>query len=174
LSLVQVNDVGISFAGFNLFSGISFNIDLDSRIGLIGRNGCGKTTLLKVIKQEIEPSFGTLNFASTTKIAYLKQVNTLELSSTLYESVLDSRKDFIRKQKRLQKVREKLSLDHSEETEGYSGSDENKKKKKKRLSHKKSPNIYCLIVICSYTKNTIVVIKKTYHFLMITAIFFVR
>jgi ATP-binding cassette subfamily F protein 3 len=115
LSLVQVNDVGISFAGFNLFGGISFNIDHDSRIGLIGRNGCGKTTLLKVINEEIEASTGAVNFASSTKIAYLKQVNTLNLDSTLYESVLESRKDFIKKQKRLQKVREKLSHDHSEE-----------------------------------------------------------
>lgn len=115
MSLVQVNEVGISFAGFNLFSGISFNIDLDSRIGLIGRNGCGKTTLMKVINSEIEASSGGINKASTTKIAYLKQVNTLDLSATLYESVLESRKDFIKKQKRLQKVREKLSHDHSEE-----------------------------------------------------------
>ncbi len=115
MSLVQVNDVGISFAGFNLFSGISFNIDQDSRIGLIGRNGCGKTTLMKIINREIEPSTGVVNYASTTKIAYLKQVNTLDLTSTLYESVLESRKDFIKKQKRLQKVREKLSHDHSEE-----------------------------------------------------------
>lgn len=115
MSLVQVNDVGISFAGFNLFSGISFNIDLDSRIGLIGRNGCGKTTLMKIINREVEASTGGVNYASTTRIAYLKQVNTLELTATLYESVLDSRKDFIKKQKRLQKTREKLSHDHSEE-----------------------------------------------------------
>ena len=115
MSLVQVNEVGVSFAGFNLLKGISFNIDQDSRIGLIGRNGCGKTTMMKIIKGELEPSFGSVNYASTTKIAYLKQVNTLTLSATLYDSVLDSRKDFIKKQKRLQKVREKLSHDHSDE-----------------------------------------------------------
>ncbi len=105
----------MSFAGFNLLSRISFNIDQDSRIGLIGRNGCGKTTLMKIINGEVEASTGGVSYASTTKIAYLKQVNTLDLSSTLYESVLESRKDFIKKQKRLQKVREKLSHDHSQE-----------------------------------------------------------
>lgn len=115
MSLIQVNDVGVSFAGFNLFSGVSFNIDLDSRIGLIGRNGCGKTTLMKVINRELVPSTGSVSSASTTKIAYLSQVNSLTLTDTLYEAVLESRKDFIRKQKRLQKVREKLSKDHSEE-----------------------------------------------------------
>ncbi|MBI9031710.1 ABC-F family ATP-binding cassette domain-containing protein [bacterium] len=115
MSLVQVNEVGMSFAGFNLLSRISFNIDQDSRIGLIGRNGCGKTTLMKIINGEVEASTGGVSYASTTKIAYLKQVNTLDLSSTLYESVLESRKDFIKKQKRLQKVREKLSHDHSQE-----------------------------------------------------------
>lgn len=115
MSLIQVNDVGLSFAGFNLFSGISFNIDLDSRIGLIGRNGCGKTTLMRIINHELEPSTGSVTSASTTKIAYLAQVNTLTLTDTLYEAVLDSRKDFIKKQKRLQKVREKLSKDHSDE-----------------------------------------------------------
>lgn len=115
MSLIQVNDIEMTFAGFNLLNSISFNIDKDSRIGLIGRNGCGKTTLMKIINKEIEASAGIINYASSTKIAYLKQINTLNQDSTLYESVLESRIDFLDKQKRLQEVREKLSHDHSDD-----------------------------------------------------------
>ncbi len=115
MSLIQVNEIEMTFAGFNLLKDISFNINYDSRIGLIGRNGCGKTTLMKIINKEIQASSGLVNYASSTKIAYLKQVNTLNLSSTLYESVLESRSDFLVKQKRLQEVREMLSRDHSQE-----------------------------------------------------------
>lgn len=105
----------MTFAGFNLLNSISFNIDQDSRIGLIGRNGCGKTTLMKIINREIEASSGLINYASTTKIAYLKQINTLNQAHSLYESVLESRKDFLVKQKKLQEAREKLAHDHSDE-----------------------------------------------------------
>ncbi len=115
MSLIQVNDIEMTFAGFNLLNSISFNIDQDSRIGLIGRNGCGKTTLMKIINREIEASSGLINYASTTKIAYLKQINTLNQAHSLYESVLESRKDFLVKQKKLQEAREKLAHDHSDE-----------------------------------------------------------
>ncbi len=114
MSLIQVQNVGMSFGGLTLFNKISFNLDLDSRIGLIGRNGCGKTTLLKVINQEIEPSEGNVGFASKTKIAYLKQVDTLNPEDTLYESVVVSRSDFLDKRDQLQKVREQLANDPCE------------------------------------------------------------
>ena len=115
MSLVQINEVGIAFAGESLFADVSFNIDENSRIGLVGRNGCGKTTLLKVITKEIEPSFGNVTFASKTKISYLKQVNTLSVSDTLYQAVLESRSDFVTKQHALQEARELVSDNATDE-----------------------------------------------------------
>lgn len=114
MSLVQINNVSITFAGFTLFSKLSFNIDIDSKIGLIGRNGYGKTTLLKIINSEMEPSDGSVSYASSTKIAYLKQHADLALDDTLYQAVLKSRIDFIVKQRKLQEARENVAFDATE------------------------------------------------------------
>ena len=47
--MLNVHNLSVSFAGADLFSGITFKLNAGDRIGLVGKNGAGKSTLLKVI-----------------------------------------------------------------------------------------------------------------------------
>ena len=71
--MLNVHNLSVSFAGSDLFSGITFKLNKGDRIGLIGKNGAGKSTLLKVISKDIESSGGTMAFDKDIKIGFLRQ-----------------------------------------------------------------------------------------------------
>ncbi|MCO5564770.1 hypothetical protein L7F22_018438 [Adiantum nelumboides] len=67
-----------------LFKNLNFGIDLDSRLAMVGPNGIGKSTLLKLISGELEPSSGTVFRSAKVRMAVFNQhhVDGLDLSST--------------------------------------------------------------------------------------------
>jgi ATP-binding cassette subfamily F protein uup len=70
---VEVNNLGVTLGGKNLFSGFSFNFENGKRIGICGRNGLGKTTLLKIIIGQLAPTEGTVKAGQLTKFNYVDQ-----------------------------------------------------------------------------------------------------
>ncbi len=73
MPLVSINDLTVRFRGPALFENISNNIEHGERIGLLGRNGTGKTTLMKVLAGEMTPDHGTVLFNTGAKVALLPQ-----------------------------------------------------------------------------------------------------
>ena len=71
--MLKVDNLSISFEGKEIFSDISFILNDREKLGLIGRNGCGKTTLLKILAGELEPDTGTITTSKNYTIGYLKQ-----------------------------------------------------------------------------------------------------
>jgi len=68
---------------------ISFMIGKKERIGLIGRNGAGKSTMLKIIADIIRPDVGKIELPSNTTIGYLKQEFELDESKTVIDETMD-------------------------------------------------------------------------------------
>ncbi len=73
MSILSFNDLSQSFGAFDLFSGISGSIERGSKIGLVGPNGVGKTTLLHILVDNASPKTGSVNLARDTQIGYLRQ-----------------------------------------------------------------------------------------------------
>jgi len=73
MALVSLQDVSIGFRGPNLLDEVSCQIEAGGRIGLLGRNGTGKSTLLKMLRGEVEPDHGTITLLPGTEVAYLQQ-----------------------------------------------------------------------------------------------------
>jgi ATP-binding cassette subfamily F protein 3 len=71
--MLNVHNLSVSFAGSDLFSGVTFKLNKGDRIGLIGKNGAGKSTLLKVLSKDIENSGGTMAFDKEVRIGFLRQ-----------------------------------------------------------------------------------------------------
>lgn len=71
--MLKVDNLAISFNSKEIFSDINFILNDKEKLGLIGRNGCGKTTLLKIIAGELVQSEGTIVKTKSTTIGYLKQ-----------------------------------------------------------------------------------------------------
>jgi ATP-binding cassette subfamily F protein uup len=87
---VDVADLGMTLGGKKLFAGFSFNFANGQRIGVCGRNGLGKTTLLKAIIGQLPPTEGTVKTGQLTKFNYVDQ-GRLQLNEerTVMDEVAD-------------------------------------------------------------------------------------
>jgi len=73
VSLLSAQNLGQYFGGYSIFSGISADVPREARIGLVGPNGVGKTTLLRLLAGVAEPESGTVSRAREVRIGYLRQ-----------------------------------------------------------------------------------------------------
>ena len=73
MSILTTHNLSLSFGDFDLFQGISVNIDNGSKIGLIGPNGIGKTSLMLIMAGINAPTMGNVHIARGRRIGYLRQ-----------------------------------------------------------------------------------------------------
>src|SRR5512135_3596292 len=73
MSILSAQNVGLSFGAFDLFRGISVTIANDSKIGLIGPNGIGKTSLMMILAGINQPTTGKIHIARGKRLGYLRQ-----------------------------------------------------------------------------------------------------
>jgi ATP-binding cassette subfamily F protein 3 len=85
--MVSVNQLTVDFGGFFLFEDVTYNINPRDRIGLTGKNGAGKSTMLKIIAGQQKPSSGTVSIPKDYKIGYLPQNMVHDNSRTVFEEV---------------------------------------------------------------------------------------
>ena len=71
--MIRIQDLSISFDGKTIFSDVNFNINPKEKIGLIGRNGSGKSTFLKILLNKIEQDSGLVELSKNYKIGFLEQ-----------------------------------------------------------------------------------------------------
>jgi|LSQX01.3.fsa_nt_gb ATPase subunit of ABC transporter with duplicated ATPase domains len=71
---LNVNNLRKFYGASKIFENISFELQTDERVGLIGQNGCGKTTLMKVLLGDEEYQGGTISFRKGAKVGYLDQI----------------------------------------------------------------------------------------------------
>lgn len=83
--MIAVKDLTVAFSGTDLFTGVSFQVDKDDKIGLIGKNGTGKTTLLKVLMAEIQQYSGIVSVPKDLNIGYLPQFLPVSDTKTVFE-----------------------------------------------------------------------------------------
>jgi ATP-binding cassette subfamily F protein 3 len=107
--MVAVNEVGLSFGGFELFSNISFNIQQKDRIGLVGKNGAGKSTLLKIIAGQLTCDRGIITMPSDFKIAYLPQQLAVHNQYTVMEATMQAFDDIISIENQLNTLNRELA-----------------------------------------------------------------
>jgi ATP-binding cassette subfamily F protein uup len=87
---VELTNLGMTLGDRQLFSGFSFNFENGKRIGICGRNGLGKTTLLKIIIGQLSPTDGTVKIGPLTKFNYVDQ-SRMQLNDE--RTVLDEASD---------------------------------------------------------------------------------
>lgn len=93
--LLTAKNIEKTLGGRKLFSALDFTLSPGTRLGLMGQNGCGKTTLLRLLANELEPDMGTLKRADDLKIVYFDQHrNQLPDHLTLHEA-LSPNGDFV-------------------------------------------------------------------------------
>ena len=111
------NDISVSFGGETLFHNVNFRLEENGRAGLVGVNGCGKTTLMHVINGKLEPENGSINKAAGIKLGSMEQYVIRDDSVTLYSEVLDIFRPLTDMEEELADIAVAIDTgDHSEQT----------------------------------------------------------
>ena len=88
MSLITTHNLGKSFDPVDIFAGLSLSIPHGARVALVGPNGIGKTTLLRIIAGRESASQGEVHYARGLTMGYLPQESVLESENTLWEECL--------------------------------------------------------------------------------------
>lgn len=119
MSLLTAENLGVSFGAFDLFKGISVSVANDGKIGLIGPNGIGKTTLLLLLAGINQPTSGKVYLAKGRRMGYLRQ-EAMEAfavrDNTVYAEMLTVFGDMLARQERLNAMEAEMAAgNHSVE-----------------------------------------------------------
>ena len=112
MSVLNGNKLGLSFGAFDLFKGISVEVANDSKIGLIGQNGIGKTSLLQILAGIHMPTEGIVHTARGKRLGYLRQEAVeafIDKSNTVYDEMLSVFKNLSQQQAMLNELEAKMS-----------------------------------------------------------------
>jgi ATP-binding cassette, subfamily F, member 3 len=109
MSLITANSLSKSFGAEDLFANVSFSVAKGARLALVGPNGIGKTTLLRILMGEEAPSSGTVTRTKSLRIGYLPQEADFELTGSLWDVCLEPFADIIRMQGELETLESEMS-----------------------------------------------------------------
>jgi ATP-binding cassette subfamily F protein 3 len=109
MSLITVSSLSKSFGAEDLFAGVTFSVAKGARLALVGPNGIGKTTLLRILIGQEEPSGGTVTRTRNLRIGYLSQEADFELQGVLWDVCLEPFADLIRMQGEVEKLESEMS-----------------------------------------------------------------
>ena len=109
MSLISAQNLSKSFGHADIFSAVSLDIPRAARIAIVGPNGIGKTTLLRILIGLDEPTRGTVQRAKNLKFGYLPQEASLSGVHTVWEECLKAVSDLARMEKELAELESQMS-----------------------------------------------------------------
>jgi ATP-binding cassette subfamily F protein 3 len=118
MSILSANNLTLSFGDFDLFRGISVTVANDSKIGLIGANGIGKTSLLMILAGLNQPTSGSIHLARGYRLGYLRQeaVEAFgDRSNSVYNEMLTVFAGLQEQQERLHDLETEMSTHYTDE-----------------------------------------------------------
>ena len=118
--MISVNSVTVAFGGSALFENVSFLISGKDRVGLAGKNGAGKSTMLKLIAGLQSPTKGEISKPKDFKLGYLPQDMIHQHGRTVFEETASAYEEITNLQKRLDEINKELEVRTDYETDSYS------------------------------------------------------
>jgi len=112
--MITLNNLSLDFAGNSIFDNISIQVKKNDRIGLIGNNGSGKTSLLNLLSKKITPTNGTVSQEKNLKVAYLPQELNFNPDINLKEFVIGNKSEIIELNKKINEINDLLSKEKLE------------------------------------------------------------
>ena len=118
--MISLNAINVSFGGFTLFDNVSFLINPRDRIGLAGKNGSGKSTMLKLLAGLQTPTSGGIGKPKGIKIAYLPQDMVHQHGKTVFEETKTAFSEIQQLENRLNEINHQLETRTDYESDSYS------------------------------------------------------
>jgi ATP-binding cassette subfamily F protein 3 len=119
LVMISVDQLVVSFGGFELFKGISLLVSPKDRIGLVGKNGAGKSTLLKILAGHQLPSSGVVSVPTDVRLGYLPQHMEIIDGRTVFEEAVTSFEEILALERRIEEINHAIATRTDYESEEY-------------------------------------------------------
>ena len=115
--ILSCQSISKSFGTDEILKDVSFHIEANEKAAIVGINGAGKSTLLKIIMQKETPDTGEVILAKDATIGYLAQYQDVSGHRTIYEEVLDAKKNIIEMEERLRGMEAQMNALTGQELE---------------------------------------------------------
>lgn len=115
--ILSCNNINKSFGTDQVLTNVSFHINEQEKAAIVGINGAGKSTLLKIIMGELSADEGDVVFSKGTTVGYLPQHQTLSSEKTIYEELLEVKKDILELNAQIRELEQNMKLATGEELE---------------------------------------------------------
>ena len=112
---LDINNIVKNYGIKNVLDGLSFEVKTGERIALIGQNGCGKSTVLKMIYKEESIDSGTICIRNGASLGYLKQIyDKRKLDCSVHEFLMESFSNCFNLEKKMQEIEDKMASEQDE------------------------------------------------------------
>jgi ATP-binding cassette, subfamily F, member 3 len=113
--LFRLSDIEKSYGGNEILRGVSFQINPNEKVGLVGRNGAGKTTVFKIIAGQEQPDEGEMVKVNTLSLGLLEQNVQFNESETVHTSALSAFQRIHDIEAEMRQLEKTMETDHSDE-----------------------------------------------------------
>jgi len=120
MSLVRLENITKTYQGREVLDSIDFRVEEGEHVGLIGRNGTGKSTIFRLITGDIEPDKGIVDRMKRMRVSSLSQLHRVDESMTIYDIVLESFKEIGELEIELTALEERMAAGCEDALEEYS------------------------------------------------------
>ena len=143
--MISIDDVTVAYGGFVLLDKINFHISESDKIGLVGKNGAGKSTILKLICGLQNPTSGFVDKPSSLTIGYLPQIMEHHRGRTVLEEAMTAFEGTVGLQDEIDSLTAQLSLREDYESAEYAAIIEriNALSDRLSISHSEPPEVQC-------------------------------
>ncbi|MCR5409822.1 MAG: ABC-F family ATP-binding cassette domain-containing protein [Lachnospiraceae bacterium] len=115
--LLQVSAIKKSYNGEEILKDCSFHIEENEKCALVGANGTGKSTLLKIIAHVTEPDSGNVTMKSDEEIGYLAQQEAVNSENTIYDELMEAKRPLLDEEEQIRSLEKKMKDLTGEELE---------------------------------------------------------
>ncbi len=136
--MISINSLTVSYGGFTLLDNIGFHISENDKIGLVGKNGAGKSTILKLICGLQKPTSGKIEMPSDLRIGYLPQIMEHHRGKSVIDETMTAFSELFGMEDELESLMEQLSSRDDYDSDGYRKLIERMNDVNDRLSYTKS------------------------------------
>lgn len=113
--LFRLSNVEKSYGGYEVLRGVSFQVNPDEKIGLVGRNGSGKTTIFRIITGAESPDEGDIHSINNLKLGLLEQHVDFRAGETVHTAALSAFKAVHDIEAEMRRLEKQMETDHSDE-----------------------------------------------------------
>ncbi len=117
--MLNIYNLSVAFGGEYLFEEVTFRLGAGDRVGLVGKNGAGKSTMLKLLSKELEPDSGVIAAEKEIRIGFLKQDIEFIKGRTVLDEAYEAFVEIKKAERKIEQINKQLAERTDYESESY-------------------------------------------------------